>query len=252
MKYKIILKTTFKNKDRVYMCLHTWLKGQDYVCLTDALTNEFNEISGSKRQDYHSAEEKTLFLINFVKDSGLFDQYDWLAFIDDDAILNTKMFEYVMPYMNKDYVYGLKMHGVYEKALNTVYPSGGSGYFISPSLIKKAGHMIDNEWGVEDAAVGRWLEQNNIHLEDHLDINGTRRYLKLNGWFPFEKERKGLSQYELNHPEVYPKRILENITDQEQKLKDMNSCMTHHYLRWLPLMEYVHECFQKWTPDQMN
>jgi hypothetical protein len=251
MKYKVIVKTSSNNKNRVHNCLATWLKGLDYVCLTDNLTGEFNEISGSKRTDYYSAEEKTVFFINHVKDNN-YDEYDWLAFIDDDAILNIKMFEYILPYMNKDYVYGLKMRGSYEKAPNTVYPSGGSGYFISPSLIKKHNYMIDNKWGVEDASVGRWLEQNNIPLEDHLDIDGKRVYLKLNGWFPFQKERNQVSQQDINNEKVYPIRILENISDPEQKLKDINSCMTHHYIRWKPLMVYIHDCFQLWKPENLN
>lgn len=251
MKYKIILKTTNKNKERVHNCLSTWLQGEDYVCLTDKLTNEFNEISGSLREDYHSAEEKTLFLINFVKDSGIFDDYDWLIFIDDDAILNIKMLKYVLPYMKKEYVYGLKMQGVYEKAPNTLYPSGGSGYFISPLLIKKHNHMINNEWGIEDAAVGRWMEQNDIILEDHLEINGRLCYLKLNGWFPFGEEHKFLTPDELYEP-ICSKRILEIVNDPQIKHINLNSCMTHHYIRNFPLMEYIYKVFQRWSPDDIE
>jgi len=247
MKYKIIIKTTYKNKHRVKMCLDTWLSNQDFVCLTDRLTGEFEEISGSSREDYYSAEEKTLFLINKIKDTNIYDDYDWLAFIDDDAILNTKMFNYILPYMNKDFVYGLKMHGVYDKAPNMVYPSGGSGYFISPSLIKKANHMINNNWGVEDAAVGKWIEQNELVLEDHINIENKRFYLQLNGWFPFDEERKTLSEEENNSEQIFPIRILENIKDKDQKLKHINSSMTHHYIRWRPLMEYIYECFQQWN-----
>jgi hypothetical protein len=249
MKYKIILKTTNKHKERVEMCLDTWLKDQDYVCLTDKLTNEFNEISGSTREDYYSAEEKTLFMINHVKDSGLLNEYDWLAFIDDDAILNIKMFNHVLPYMNKDFVYGLKMHGVYEKAPSLVYPSGGSGYFISPSLIQKSLHMVNNDWGVEDAAVGKWMEQNNIKLEDHININNRRHHLKLNGWFPFGEEKNKLSYPDSMSPDVYPWKIIEKIKDHDWKSKNLNTCMTHHYIRWKPLMEYIHKSFQNWEPE---
>lgn len=251
MKYKVILKTSSVNKHRVYNCLSTWLKDIDYVCLTDELTGEFNELSGSERIDYYSAEEKTVFFINHVMATNEYDDYDWLAFIDDDAILNTKMFEYVVPYMNKEYIYGLKMHGSYEKAPTTIYPSGGSGYFISPFLIKKQHPMIDNQWGVEDASMGRWMEQNNIRLEEHIEIDGKKFHLKLNGWFPFSEERKGINDQDMSDAKVFPIRILENIKDRNQKLKDINSCMTHHYIRWKPLMEYILDCFQKWTPDNM-
>jgi hypothetical protein len=190
-------------------------------------------------------------LINLVKDTDTFDEYDWLVFIDDDAILNTKMWNYVMPYLNKEFVYGLKMPGVYEKAPNTTYPSGGSGYFISPSLIKNQNHMINNEWGIEDAAVGRWLEQNNIILEDHFNIGEKRYYLKLNGWFPFGEEYKLLSSDELQEP-IYSKRILECIKDPQKRYIELSSCMTHHYIRSSTLMKYLYEIFQRWSSEDME
>lgn len=246
MKYKIILKTSSVNFHRVESCLKVWIKDKDYVCLTDIPTGKFNEVSGSKRTDYYSAEEKTVFLINSVKDTTDYEEYDWLAFIDDDAILNTKMFEYIISHLNKDCIYGLKMHGSYPKAPGLIYPSGGSGYFISPSLIKKSNHMIDNKWGVEDASVGEWIKQNNLCFDDHFTINNKKYYLKLNGWFPFGDERNMLTQEEQNNPETFSKRVLENVRNHEQKLNNVNSCMTHHYLRWEPLMVYIQDCFEKW------
>lgn len=246
MKYKIILKTSSVNADRVDLCLKTWLKDLDYVCLTDIPTGRFNEISGSKRTDYYSAEEKTVHLINLVKDTDQFDEYDWLVFIDDDAILNTKMFNHIVPHLSKNAVYGLKMHGSYPKAPTLVYPSGGSGYFISPSLIKKTNHMIDNGWGVEDASVGEWIRQNRLHFEDHYFIDGKRYYLKLNGWFPFGDERKYLNDFEIINHELYPKRLLECIPNHHVKCESLLTCMTHHYIRWEPLMEYIFDCFKKW------
>jgi hypothetical protein len=251
MKYKVILKTTGKNKDRVHRCLKIWLRDIDYVCLTDNLTGEFNEISGSKRDDYYSAEEKTVFFINQVITTTDYDEYDWLAFIDDDAILNTKMFEYVMPYMDKNCLYGLKMHGSYERAPTTIYPSGGSGYFISPSLLKGKSLMVDNGWGIEDASLGRWIEQNNVCFEENVNIDGTLKHLKLNGWFPFSGERTRLNAEHESHSLLFDSKIIENIKDHLQKMKELNSSMTHHYIRGTLLMEYIHGCFKLWTPENI-
>lgn len=250
MKYKIIVKTTYKNRNRVDACLSTWLSGEDYICLTDRLTGKGNEISGSKREDYYSAEEKTVFLINHVKDNDIFDDYDWLCFIDDDAIFNTKMWNYVMPYLDKTVIYGLKMSG-YEKSRTTVYPSGGSGYFISPSLIKQHNYMIDNKWGIEDASVGKWMEKENIKLETHFKIEDRNIHLKLNGWFPFNHERSLLKPEHESHSPLFAKKILENIEDKNKNKKELGTYMTHHYIRWPELMNYIYEAFQEWTPEYL-
>jgi len=88
MKYKIVLKTTHKNINRVDNCVSTWLSTLNYVCLTDKLTHLFNEWSGSSSDAYNSNEEKTVNFINHVITTNEYDDYDWLVFIDDDAILN--------------------------------------------------------------------------------------------------------------------------------------------------------------------
>ena len=106
--YKIILKTSHKHTDRVDNCVNTWLSTLDYVCLTDKLTGKYPEISGSKHDDYNSNEEKTINFINLVRTTNQFDNYDWLVFIDDDAILNIKLFESILPYLEKTKVYGYR------------------------------------------------------------------------------------------------------------------------------------------------
>lgn len=248
MKYKVIIKTCSQNSHRVHNCLNTWLKGLDYICLTDKITGEFEEISGSERNDYYSAEEKTVFMINHIKDNPDYDQYDWLAFIDDDAILNVKMFEYILPYLDKINVYGLKMIGCYHKDPTVIYPSGGSGYFISPSLIKSNNYMINQEWGVEDASVGKWMQSNNINFEDCYFIDNKKYYLKLNGWFPFPDEYNKLTHEELHTATIFPNKVIEYIEDHEKKKKVLLDCMTHHYIRHIEFMEYIQNCFKDWNP----
>jgi hypothetical protein len=248
MRYKIILKTSSVNIDRVKICVDTWLKDQDYVCLTDILTGKYPEISGSEKTHYYSAEEKTVTLINLVKNTNEFHEYDWLVFIDDDAILNIKMFNFIIEFLDKNCVYGLKMHGVYPKEPTLVFPSGGAGYFISPQLIKQANPMINNNWGPEDVSVGQWIKENNLHFEDCFNIGNKKYYLKLNGWFPFENEKKITNIHYFNGIEDCLK-ILSAIKKPDETRQMLLSCMTHHYLRYNPFMSYVHNCFQTWDPS---
>lgn len=249
--YKIVLKTTNKNSSRVESCLSTWLKDLDYVCITDVLTGKFNEISGTTREDYDSAEEKTVHMINLVRSSGLFDQYDWLVFIDDDAILNVKKFEYIIGYLNKNVVYGLKMCGSFQKEPSLVYPSGGSGYFISPSLIRKSNSMTNKEWGTEDAAVGKWMEENNLVLDDHYTMDDIRKPLNLNGWFPFPQEYNKMTPEEIGEHGVYGAKILDYVEDHNDKKHKLRPFLTGHYIRNKPIMEYLHSAFESWTPQYL-
>lgn len=252
MKYKIILKTSYNNSKRVELCLSTWLKNLDYICLTDLLTGKFNEISGSERTDYYSAEEKTVNFINLVKNTNQFDDYDWLVFIDDDAILNIKMFEYILPYLDKNCLYGLKMHGGFGKAPDLIFPSGGAGYFISPSLVKKTNAMVNNDWGVEDVSVGKWINDNKLNFCNYFIIDGVRYELRLNGWFPFDSE-KSKEQIKNNIIlTVEADQLVDVVENHDEKRIQILRCLTHHYIRTPVFMDYIHKCFTSWKISDLD
>ena len=233
------------------MCISTWLKNIPYVCLTDFLTGKFEEISGSAREDYYSAEEKTCFLINRVKTSSEFDEYDWLVFIDDDAILNIKMLNHIIKYLNKDYVYGLPIQG-FPKKPTLLFPSGGSSYYISPSLIKKSTLIVDQKWGTEDVSVGQWIEDNNGVLTNSFDVNGKKQQLNLNGWFPFSDESLKMPPEDVNNPTPYATRLLKTVDDLGGKDLFLKTHMVHHYIRELEIMKYIQKRFDSWTESDLN
>lgn len=241
MKYKIILKTSHKFHGRVSNCLKTWLLGKDYVCLTDKLSGKFNEVSGSERDDYHSAEEKTVFMINEIID-GKYNDYDWLVFIDDDAILNTKMFEYIMGRLNKGHIYCLNMIGSYCHDHTLCFPSGGCGYFFSPQLAHNKNKMTSKNIGLEDVSMGYWIRENEIPL------NGS---IRLNGWFPFPQENINNDNILLDSGD-YGEFIISQIKNHDERKKSLLCHMTHHYLRNIDLIKYVHGAFEEWTPDNLN
>lgn len=249
MRYKVILKTTNRYENRVQLCLNTWLKDLDYVCLTDKPTGKFNEIQGSERQDYHSAEEKTVFMMNHIKDSDEYNEYDWLVFIDDDAILNTKMFEFIAPHFDKNKLYGLIIGGC-PKEPSLEFPSGGASYMVSPSLIKQVGRMKDREWGLEDVSVGKWMKEENIEYSDSFVIGDSKYYLRLNGWFPFTDESRDFPPELVNDRAKYASAIFERVT--EAKRESLLSHMTHHYIKDAEFMYYLHELYSNWTTEDMK
>ena len=243
--YKIILKTTSKHVDRVRNCVSTWLQEKDYVCLTDDLTGEFNELSATTRTDYHSAEEKTAHLFNQILQRGLYREYDWLVLIDDDAILNTRMFEYILPHLDQSKFYGLAMARTEPEEPGFLFPSGGAGYLFSPGIVRSP--FQNSDIGLEDVAVGYWLQDNGIPIHRKFDANGRKYVLRLNGWFPFVEEKKALGIDDRNNLDL----LVAAKKDPDIRERVMR-CMTHHYIRNYEMMKYVFDVYQTFTPDDLE
>lgn len=251
MTYKVVLKTTHKHISRVENCLNTWLKGLDYICLTDKLTGKFEELSGSDDDSYTSNEAKTIYLLNLIKGTGLYQEYDWLIFIDDDAILNLKYFQYIFPYLDQNKFYGLAMGG-YPKDPDLVFPSGGAGYFISPSKVRTMKNIIKPDWssgGTEDVVVGNWLRENNESIYQEVNIDGKQTYFRLNGWWPFHREKNLLTEEQLTKPGV-KQYIVENVVD-NTTVDFLRRHVTHHYILERCEMEYVYETLKGWTTEYL-
>ena len=242
MNYKIILKTSHKHTNRVDNCVNTWLSTLDYVCLTDKLTGKYPEISGSNKDDYNSNEEKTVNFINLVRTTDQFDNYDWLVFIDDDAILNIKLFESILPYLEKTKVYGYSMKGAFQKDLELNYPSGGCGYFISPELIKTCGEMQVQGYGYEDVSMGKWLQDNKVKISDKYTMGNLLCQIHLNGWFPFQKHFNDLWK----EGDSYVPKMIESFTEEDVTFLCKN--VTHHYIRHKSFMKYLHTLLNEKSP----
>lgn len=251
LRYKIILKTSHRYVDRVEKCLATWLEGLDYVCLTDVITGKFNEISGSENDTYYSNEEKTITLINLIRETNLYNDYDWLVFIDDDAILNVKYFEYLLPLLDKTKFYGLCISGCPKKP-ELLFPSGGASYFVSPALIKITKPITKPDWssgGTEDVVVGNWLNENDQKIYQTVMLGENEHFFKLNGWWPFQEELNTLStsERELSN---YRDIILQKAVTKETEHKIITH-VTHHYIKEMCEIEYIHNLFKVWTPEYL-
>jgi len=251
LRYKIILKTSHRYEDRVEKCLATWLKDLDYVCLTDKITGKFNEFSGSENDTYYSNEEKTITLVNRIRETDFLNDYDWLVFIDDDAILNVNYFEYLLPLLDKTRFYGLCMNGCPGKP-DLLFPSGGASYFISPAFIKNMKPIVKPHWtggGVEDVVVGNWLDENDQKIHQTVMIGEKEHTFKLNGWWPFQEELKTMNIFE-QHDSNYKELLIQKAVTKETEHKILTH-VTHHYVRELCEFEYIHNLFKVWTPEYL-
>jgi len=248
IKYKVVVKTTHKHSDRMDNCANTWLKDIDYVCITDKLTGKYNELSMSDDDEYTSNEEKTVNFINLVRTTTQFDEYDWLVFIDDDAILNRLKFEYIAPKLDKNHPYGLIIAS-YTEEPNLKYLSGGCGYFISPQLIKQCNEITVKGCGYEDVSMGKWYKENNIKLRETYIDDNQEHYIKLNGWFPLQNEYDKVNDGKTG-PE-YVLKLIDKIKHNNKINEHLRTHCTHHYIKHLPLMQYIYDRFNEWTPNDL-
>lgn len=251
VKYRVILKTSHRNLHRVDSCMNTWLKDLDYVCLTDKITNKYKEFSGSDNDTYTSNEEKTVNLINEVRETDYLNEYDFLIFIDDDAYLNVNYFHYLLPYFDKTKFYGLAMGG-YPHKPGLVFPSGGSGYILSPSHIRNFTPIYRPSFtggGSEDVVVGNWLEENKQSIYQSVFINEEEHFFKLNGWWPFHREKKILEDTEGFNMD-YTRIVIEKYVDDATKTF-LRSHLTHHYVRYDFEMQYIHSILKDWDPSYL-
>lgn len=250
MKYKIILKTSHKLESRIKLCLKYWLKDQDVLCATDKIIDlDIPQISASNKDTHGvSSEEKTVFMFNYIKNNpSLFNEYDWFMFIDDDAILNTKMLNFILPALDKDVIYGINMKGAYPKDLSLVYPSGGGGYLVSNKLIKNNPHMINHLYFHEDVSVGRYMRDNNILLGNKVLINGQYWKINMNGWYPFQKIKEQLAR---QYPAACNDYEIINIVKNEPNYKyPIQNHLTHHYIKTDVCMKFISDIFVDWSSD---
>jgi hypothetical protein len=247
MKYKIILKTSHKHEQRIIRCMNTWLVNQDVVCATDIVNNlNIDQLSLSDLDTHGiSSEEKTINMLNHIKDDDDYQIYDWFMFIDDDAILNVKMLNYILPFLDKTKVYGINMKGAYVKNKELIYPSGGAGYLISYDTIINNPNAKLYKLHHEDVAIGQYMKDNNISLENKIDINGKIYKINFNGWFPFQTLKKELDNKKKYSDQELSKLI---ISQSEQWQGNIMNHLTHHYIRSDILMNLIwNEFFQKWN-----
>lgn len=248
MKYKIILKTTHKHFLRIERCMKYWLKDQDVVCASDKIINlDIPQLSASDKDTHGvSSEEKTVFMFNHIKNNqSIFGEYDWFIFIDDDAILNTQMLNYILPYLNKKNIYGINMQGSYPKDTSLVYPSGGGGYLVSNQTIIDSAPMVNHQYFHEDVSVGRYMKDNNILLNNKISINGRNYHVRMNGWYPFQKIKESLYKDGI----VNESDVLNFFKRLDSFEPNIINHLTHHYITSDICMDLIHTIFKQWTPE---
>lgn len=143
---------------------NTWGKNSDCLFYSDYEDSNLNVVKVSNRNDYHSNEEKHIKIINELNTNT--PNYEWFFFCDDDTFVNTKKLENSLDFFEKDSIHGSVIQ-CWPHDINLMYCSGGAGYLIHNTLLKKLTNVPILNTGYSDVTLGIFLKQNNIKSINH-------------------------------------------------------------------------------------
>jgi len=155
-------------KERKNIIKETWGINSDCLFYSDYEDDEFNVVKISSRTDYHSNEEKHINIVNYLNKNT--PNYEWFFFCDDDTFVNTKKLESNLDNFDKNSVHGSVIK-CWPKDFNLEYCSGGAGYLIHHTLLKKLINVPILNTGYSDVTLGIFLKENNIKSINHTYFN---------------------------------------------------------------------------------
>lgn len=241
----VVLKSTHKHAARIAACRESWLRDAPrHLCLTDRPLGIGAEFSGSDRDDYLSAEQKTVSMINALRERPEYRDYDWFFFIDDDAVLNVSRFLHLAPWLDPQVIYGKSMRGYYPREPGLDFPSGGGGYAVSRALLARCAPMRDRGLGLEDVSLGYWARDNAIVIAESASVLGRERLLGFDPWFPFRDTEARL------RARGTPEDILEarTLTLESPSRPAIARTLTQHYIKTARAMRFIWSCHRTWRP----
>jgi hypothetical protein len=174
MKVLYLILTTKHQPERDYNQLNTWLKGQEYLYLTDEEGDY--KLKCTDNDTYASNEEKQIFGINYVIKNYKHLQYDWFCFCDNDTFIFTENLKKKLRIVDPNRVWGYVLNKKSDP-LNPVYTamgqdfeycSGGAGYCISRNLITSLPEIPLERTGYGDVTFGSVMRRLKIKF-DHLE-----------------------------------------------------------------------------------
>ena len=125
---------TINQKERVEWIRSTWGENQDVIFYGDYDDKDSNSFKVSDKNDYSSGQEKQIKIFDFLKTS--FTDYEWYFFCDNDTFINTKKLNTDIQLFDKTKITCSRInHWPIDNTL--YYPSGGAGFSIHRSLLKK-------------------------------------------------------------------------------------------------------------------
>lgn len=153
-------------KSRIKNIKETWGKDKNLIFYSDYNDLNNNIFKVSNRTDYASGQEKQInvfTLLNYILDS-----YEWYIFCDNDTFINTNLLEKKIYDLNTEKVHGRVINS-WPVDKNLYYVSGGAGFIMHNSLVKKIFPKLKQNYDIEysDVSLGINLKEMKIDLEDN-------------------------------------------------------------------------------------
>jgi hypothetical protein len=185
MKIICFVLTTQKYLPRIQRVKNTWGRDIPTMFYSDHSDESNNIIKVTDNSDYYNTDTKQINIINMLSESysHILNSYDWILFCDDDTFVNVNrlrediiFFEYSCIYGNLLTYQRHPTNPIYNKPgipSDLEYPSGGSGFCMSTSLIKTCGRLTDYKPGFSDVNLGLNAYYKNIPILHHIHFNGN-------------------------------------------------------------------------------
>ena len=162
--------TCSKYQQRQEALKNSWLKGNDFIFLSDKDSD--NSVCLSEIDGHKSCELRQISSIDWLVKNR--PNYDWYFFSDDDTFVNTKNLFALK--LNSEICYGKvlsrnsdRQNPCWPKYPNlTSYLSGGAGFMISSRNMENlsALNKVKFRTGYSDLTLGIFIQMKNLILEN--------------------------------------------------------------------------------------
>jgi hypothetical protein len=168
--------TTHKHKLRHDWIIKTWGSDVDYKFYSDR--EDINTIKVTDDDSYQSAEEKQINMINHLIDHIDDIQSEWVMFCDNDTYVNTHNLQEIIDTLNPEEVHGKILsektdpcNAIFKRYPGLEYLSGGAGFIMSKTLIRKMKRVSKHNTGYSDVCLGINLYEQGIKIHNISGFN---------------------------------------------------------------------------------
>ncbi|KAL7071300.1 hypothetical protein ACQ4LE_009351 [Meloidogyne hapla] len=166
----------------------TWAPHCDkHLFMSSKIDNKLPTINLSVPEGREFLWAKTKASFKYIYDNVDISKYEWFLKADDDTfVIVENLRKLLEKYSTDSLIYFGAIFHFMDASLNQTYPSGGAGYVLSRSALRKfveiglrGDKLCDSKEIYEDLEIGSCMRKLNISVIDSRDSKGRHRFIPL-------------------------------------------------------------------------